>query len=145
MSEHIIYFIKNVWNILLNSLLGGWDSAFEILLIIITLDYITGLANAFKKKEVNSRIGYMGIMKKISIFIVIILSAQMDRIVGDENHLFRNCTSFFFSANEAISVLENVGQLGIKLPSFLKNSFVNLKDTCDSSTSKIDKTIINKH
>lgn len=129
-------FIEHFKNLIIGSFLDGWDNALEILLIIMVLDYITGLASAFKKKTVSSSIGYTGIIKKASIFIIVILAAQMDRMIGDGSHLFRNGTAFFFSANDAISVLENIGQIGIKMPSFLRKALINLKDTYDSSPSQ---------
>ena len=132
-------FIEHFKNLIIGSFLDGWDNALEILLIIMVLDYITGLASAFKKKTVSSSIGYTGLIKKASIFIIVILEAQMDRMVGDGSHLFRNGTAFFFSANDAISVLENIGQIGIKMPSFLKKALINLKDTYDSTPSQSEK------
>ena len=132
-------FIGHFKNLIIGSFLDGWDNALEILLIIMTLDYVTGLASAFKKKAVSSSVGYTGLIKKASIFIIVILAAQMDRMVGDGSHLFRNGTSFFFSANDAISVLENIGQIGIKMPSFLKKTIVNLKDTYDSAPVQSEK------
>ncbi len=131
--------IEHFKNLIIGSFLDGWDNALEILLIIMVLDYITGLASAFKKKTVSSSIGYTGIIKKASIFIIVILAAQMDRMIGDGSHLFRNGTAFFFSANDAISVLENIGQIGIKMPSFLRKALINLKDTYDSSPSQSKK------
>lgn len=135
----ITNYIKKCGIIIVSSLLDGWDNALEILLIIMALDYITGLASAFKKKAVSSSVGYTGLIKKASIFIIVILAAQMDRMIGDGSHLFRNGTAFFFSANDAISVLENIGQIGIKMPSFLRKALINLKDTYDSSPSQSKK------
>lgn len=132
-------FIEHFKNLIIGSFLDGWDNALEILLIIMTLDYVTGLASAFKKKAVSSSVGYTGLIKKASIFIIVILAAQMDRMIGDGSHLFRNGTAFFFSANDAISVLENIGQIGIKMPSFLRKALINLKDTYDSSPSQSKK------
>lgn len=37
----------------LTGLLGGWDSALEILLIVIIIDYLTGVAGAFKAAPHN--------------------------------------------------------------------------------------------
>lgn len=79
--------IEHFKNLIIGSFLDGWDNALEILLIIMVLDYITGLASAFKKKTVSSSIGYTGIIKKASIFIIVILAAQMDRMIGDGSHL----------------------------------------------------------
>ena len=108
-------------------LIGGWDMSLQILLIVIGLDYLTGLANAFKNKEVSSSIGYKGLIKKATIFIVVILAAQIDRMVGIDNHLFRNCTAYFFTVNDALSILENAGKMGMKLPAFLKAALVKLQ------------------
>ena len=109
------------------SLLGGWDAALEILLIIMALDYLTGVGAAFKTKSISSSTGYTGLLKKASIFIIVILAAQMDKMIGSSNHLFRNATALSFAINDALSIMENIGRLGIKLPSFLRTAFVRLQ------------------
>lgn len=115
----------------MTTLLGGWDMALEILLIVIVLDYLTGTMSAFKTKTVSSSEGYMGIVKKASIFVIIILAAQLDRMTNNNTSLFRNCTAFFFIANDSLSILENVGELGVRLPMFLHNALIKLRDTND--------------
>ena len=112
---------------LTNSLLDGWDVALEILLIVLALDYLTGVVAAFKTKTLSSSTGYSGLVKKASIFIIVILAAQMDRMIGNTNHIFRNCTAMFFTANDAISILENAGRMGMRLPAFLKSALVKLQ------------------
>lgn len=120
-------------------LLGGWDAALDIMLIIMALDYITGVGAAFKTKSVSSSIGYTGLLKKASIFIIVILAAQMDKMIGSSNNLFRNGTALSFSINDALSILENVGRLGIKLPSFLRAAFVRLQQNNDALISERSK------
>jgi len=117
---------------IVTTLLGGWDKALEILLIVMALDYLTGVASAFKTKTVSSSEGYMGLVKKASIFLIVILAAQIDRVTGNATSLFRNCTAFFFVANDALSILENVGEMGIRLPGFFKNALVKLRDANDA-------------
>lgn len=63
-----------------DALLDGWDRALEILLIIMAFDYLTGVVAAYKTKTMSSSTGYYGLIKKASIFIVVILAAQIDRI-----------------------------------------------------------------
>jgi toxin secretion/phage lysis holin len=116
---------------IVTTLLGGWDRALEILLIVIVLDYLTGVASAFKSKTVSSSEGFMGLVKKASIFLIVILAAQIDRITGNTAAIFRTCTAFFFIANDALSILENVGEMGVKLPAFLKNALIKLRDEND--------------
>ena len=81
------------------------------------------------------------IVSFILVFVVLCtIAAQMDRMVSDGSHLFRNGTAFFFSANDAISILENIGQIGIKIPSFFHKSLIDLKDKYDAlPTDKDDK------
>lgn len=132
MKETIQTTLTAIGTGIVTTLLGGWDNALEILLIIIILDYVTGVASAFKTKTVSSGVGFMGIMKKASMFFVVILAAQIDRITGNTASMFRTCTAFFFIANDAISVLENVGELGLKLPKFLMTALLRLRDTNDT-------------
>ena len=82
--------VKTTGTTLTNSLLDGWDIALEILLIVMALDYLTGVVAAFKTKTVSSSAGYSGLVKKASIFIIVILAAQMDRVIGNDNHISVN-------------------------------------------------------
>jgi toxin secretion/phage lysis holin len=111
-----------------STLLGGWDKSLEILLIFIIMDYVTGVAAAFKTKTLKSSVGFEGLMKKGAIFLIVILAAQLDRITGNDAGVFRTSTAFFFIANDALSVLENVGEMGVKLPTFLTNALTKLRD-----------------
>ena len=132
--------VKTTGTTLTNSLLDGWDIALEILLIVMALDYLTGVVAAFRTKTVSSSAGYSGLVKKASIFIIVILAAQMDRVIGNDNHIFRNCTALFFTANDAISILENAGKMGMKLPAFLKNALVKLQQQNEKAL-----TVLLKH
>ena len=49
---------------LIDAIIGGWDTPLEILLIIMALDYITGVIAALRNKDVNSAVGYKGLLKK---------------------------------------------------------------------------------
>lgn len=136
--------IENIVESITDVLIDGWDMSLQILLIVIGLDYLTGVANAFKSKIISSSIGYKGLVKKATIFIIVILAAQMDRMVGINNHLFRNCTAFFFTANDALSILENAGRMGMKLPEFLKSAMVKLQQQTEIKGNEGSDHIINQ-
>ena len=40
--------IKHIWKTIIDILVGGWDASLQIMLIVIGLDYLTGVASAFK-------------------------------------------------------------------------------------------------
>ena len=112
----------------ITSLLGGWDLALEILLIVVAMDYITGTFAAYKMKTLHSSVGFEGLFKKGSIFLVVILAAQIDRLTGNNFSMFRTTTCFFFVANDGLSILENVGEMGVKLPKFIGQALIILRD-----------------
>ena len=116
---------------IVSTLLGGWDKSLEILLIFIVLDYLTGMGAAFKTKTLKSSIGYEGLLKKGTIFLVVILATQLDRMTGNATAVFRTSTAFFFVANEGLSMLENVAEMGVKLPKFLTSSLAKLSQKND--------------
>jgi len=113
------------------ALIGGWDKVMEILIIFIVLDYLTGVGLAIKGKKLNSEIGAKGLLKKAAIFAVIIIAAQLDRIVENPTNLFRTAAALFYVANEGISITENIGKLGAPLPGFIIKVLEQLKSKND--------------
>mgnify|MGYP000366159400 FL=1 len=106
--------------------LGGWDMALKTLLIIIALDYLTGVCDAIANKNINSKIGAKGIIKKVGYLIIVAVSVQLDQIVGDTGAI-RNLVIYFFVANEGISILENWGSMGLPLPEKVMEVLEQLK------------------
>ena len=55
------YFINNIASVILTTviyLLGGMDIALKSLIIIMMIDYITGVASAIYNKKLSSKIGF---------------------------------------------------------------------------------------
>ena len=106
--------------------LGGLDMALKTLLILMVLDYITGICKSIVNKKVNSIIGLKGIVKKVGYLILVALSFLLDGVVGDTGAI-RNLVVYFFVANEGISILENWGAMGLPLPSKILEVLEQLK------------------
>ena len=102
-----------------SSVCGGWGSVLALLLTLIIIDYITGLIKGGYRRELSSFTGWVGLLKKGVVFLVIILAHQVDIVLGNASPIFRTATAYFYIANEAISITENIALLGIPLPSFL--------------------------
>lgn len=112
-------------------LLGGIDVALVSLIIVMILDYITGVLSAYYNKELSSKIGFKGVLKKIFYLIIIALSVRIDILMG-ESDLIRTFVIYYFVANDGLSILENAGELGIKLPKKLFDALAQLKEKGDS-------------
>ena len=100
--------------------------ALKTLLILMVLDYITGICKSIVNKKVNSIIGLKGIIKKVGYLIIVALSFLLDEIAGDSGTI-RNLVVYFFVANEGISILENWGAMGLPLPSKVLEVLEQLK------------------
>jgi toxin secretion/phage lysis holin len=107
-------------------LVGGWDRAMIILLTLIIIDYVTGLIRAAMKGELDSKVGARGIMKKVCMFVVVAVAVQIELFVGQPESL-HNIVCYFYVVNEAISILENVGDY-VPIPEELKRFINRLKD-----------------
>ena len=112
----------------LTFIFGGLDSLFISFLIIMVLDYITGICKAIYKKKLNSIIGAKGLLKKFGYILIVVLAVLADKILNDSSMAIRTLVLYFFIANEAISILENWGELGLPLPKKLYQVFEKLKE-----------------
>ncbi|WP_242276658.1 holin family protein [Bacillus cereus group sp. BfR-BA-01445] len=101
--------------------LGGWDTTLKVLVIMAAIDYITGVFAAGYNGELKSKVGFKGITKKVVLFLLVGVAAQLDSAFGS-NSAIREATIFFFIGNELLSLLENAGRMGIPLPSALTNA-----------------------
>ncbi len=115
----------------LSWLLGGWDMAIQILIIFVVFDYITGLCAAWREKNLDSSVGAYGIAKKILLFIPIAIGFWLDQFTGQE--ILRNIAIFFYMANEALSVTENLGRCGVAIPPALLEALQQLKGKADAN------------
>lgn len=111
---------------LLLRLLGGWDLSLQVLVGFMAADYISGLllAGVFHRSKktatggLESRAGFKGLLRKGCILLLVCLGALLDRITGEG--LSRTALCLFFTANEGLSVLENLSLMDLPVPEFLR-------------------------
>jgi len=111
----------------LTYIFGGWDTCLKVLVIFIALDYFTGVIGAFMEKKVSSDIGRRGIVKKVTILIMLIVAVLLDRLLNNNTWVFRTLVCYFYIGNEGISILENAVKIGIPIPKKLVDVLEQLK------------------
>ena len=107
------------------NLFGGWTQALTTLVIFIAADYLTGLAVAgfFQNSRksgsggLSSDAGFRGLIKKITILAVVVIAHRLDIMINVS--YIRNTAIIGFCVNELISIIENVGLMGLKLPAVI--------------------------
>lgn len=108
------------------SFLGGMDQLLDVLLFLMIVDFVTGWLKAIATKSLSSKIGMLGIAKKVMILFVVAVSVKVESIVGN-NIPIREMVIIFYIANEGISFCENVLEF-IPLPEKLKDYFIQLRN-----------------
>lgn len=120
------------------SLFGGWDAALVTLMTFMGIDYLTGLiaAGVFhaSKKTANgtleSRAGWKGLCRKGVTLLVVLVACRLDLIVGST--FIRDAVVIAFVANEAISIIENAGLMGVPVPAVITQAIEVLKKKAES-------------
>jgi toxin secretion/phage lysis holin len=127
-TEQSVMRLFGAVGVALEILVGGFDRAIIALLIFSIIDYFTGCVAAAKAGKLNSRVGFVGIARKASIFLVVAFGYGLDAAMRME--VLRNMLIFAYAANEGLSILENVDKLGYGryIPPFLRDKIEQLRN-----------------
>ena len=133
--------------------LGALAAYFNVLLIpifmlvaVMLIDYVTGMAAASYTKQLNSRIGVMGIVKKAGYIALVAVGMVVDYLITSAlvqigvniqiNYCFGMIITIWLIINELISILENLGELNIPLPKFLVDMIKSLKSKVEDKADE---------
>lgn len=116
------------------NLLGGWDMALQTLVLFMAVDYVTGLitAGVFKKSiksesgALESKAGWKGLFKKGVTLLIVLTATQLDKLTGTE--IIRDAVIIAYTANEAVSIIENAGLMGVPIPVIIKKAIQVLQN-----------------
>lgn len=122
----------------ISAVVGSWSMALETLAIIMALDYATGLivAGVFHVSPkssggtLESKAAFKGLLRKMGIIIIVIAFHQLDRLTGKT--FFRDGAAWAFFVEEFLSVIENLGLMGIPMPKFIVKSVEWLRKKSES-------------
>ena len=99
--------------------------------------------------ELSSRVGVLGIVKKVSYLLAVVVAIAADWVVQTAaGQLGVDFGGFFFFGllvtiwlilNECISILENISEIGVPLPSFLVALIQKLKKTTENKGEELLK------
>ena len=105
---------------------GGWDAALGTLIAFMAVDYVTGFlaAAVFHKSRktedgtLESRAGWKGLLRKGLSLLVILVACRLDAAIGSE--FIRDAAVIGFTVNEALSIVENAGLMGVPVPRYVR-------------------------
>ena len=128
MTKNILISIIGSIGSAIASAFGGWTTGLTTLVIFMAIDYITGLivAGVFHKSTktetgtLESRAGFKGLCRKGAMLLVVLVAYRLDLAVGTA--YIKDAVIIAFMANEAISIIENAGLMGVPMNDTIKNA-----------------------
>ncbi|AJS61562.1 holin [Paenibacillus sp. IHBB 10380] len=109
--------VTGVAGALLAFTFGEWNQLLNVFLVIIIIDYLTGVLASLKEgRGLDSKTGFWGLARKALMFVVILLGHQIDLLLGTDVEMVKSGAIYFYMTNELISITENYGRLGLPLP-----------------------------
>lgn len=146
-------------SVTVGALLASWLGILYVPMLILIacniIDYITGLCAAkYRSEAISSYKSFRGIAKKICMWLLVAIGAMLDWLlsyaVGTAgisiglNFVVASVAAVWLIANELISILENVKDIGAPLPPFLLKLAKNIKSKTEEAAdmqigSKEDK------
>ena len=114
-------------------LFGSFDILIQGAFMFIVLDFTTGLVKACHNGEISSSKSGKGLVKKTMFLSMILIGHWLDKasLIPDNGMSFRTLVLVFIVANEGISILENLSEMGVPIPGFLRKVFERLDDEKD--------------
>lgn len=120
--------------------LGGWDASMQVLIALMVADYVTGIlvAAVWHKSTksasgaLDSKAGFKGLLKKCMVLVLVMIGVLLDQAM--ETEYIRMAVIIFFIGNEGISLLENLGLMGVPYPEFLKKALEALHEQGNQGT-----------
>ena len=108
--------------------LGGMDGLMIALIVLMTLDYISGVMCAIIDKKLSSAVGFKGVCKKVFILMLVGVAHIIDLHVVGTGSALRGAVICFYMSNEGLSLLENAAHIGLPIPDKLRDILSQLHD-----------------
>lgn len=143
MKENTVKVFITVVGSLLSSVLGVLYIPVLLLVASNVIDYITGLfASPYRKQDINSYKSIRGITKKIGMWLLVVVGAIIDELIiysvqtlgytAPFTFLVACVVAIWIICNECISILENLKDMGVNIPTFLQPLLKNIRSQAEA-------------
>lgn len=149
----------NVITGVIATIIAGVSAYFQViaipiimLVVVMIIDWVTGISSAYVNATMSSRTGIIGIIKKVGYVALVCVGIGIDYIIHSAltqigvdskvTMIFGLVVTIWLIINELISILENLAHIGVPIPKFLTKIISKLKVAVESraDTDKEDKT-----
>lgn len=104
----------------ITALFGSIDYSFIFLCICMLTDFLTGLMCGAYRHELSSDICIRGLMKKLMIFVYVMIAHHLDVLLSVNYVRIGVC--YMYAVGEVLSIIENGVTLGLPVPEPIKKA-----------------------
>jgi len=136
--------MENGWKLLIAAVVAALSTYLKlllapllVLLLVMLLDYISGISAAWMTHQLSSRVGLVGIVKKVSYLLIVAVGMALDYLISiivgqfgaklDGIYFVGLLVIVWLIINECISILENADEMGLPVPAFIGKLLTRLK------------------
>ena len=98
----------------------------QLLIIMMALDYITGIAHSIVERKLDSSIGFRGLIKKFMMFLIIYVCHKISEPFGIHFDL-GEVVGLAYVFNEVLSILENCHRIGVPIPDVVTGTMAKIR------------------
>lgn len=106
----------------------GLGIAVSILIVLMAIDYATGIMQGMVNQNLNSRIGFNGVIRKLYYLMLVGATYALALVVPGIEHAGYGA-AIAFCVLEFISITENGVKMGLWMPNFIKNLLSIVKES----------------
>lgn len=120
---------KAAWGVIpafLAGMWGGFHPLIQTLVVLIAIDFASGLIYAWSAGTVSSDASYKGMGKK-AMMLLLVGAAHVYNATQPLGFDASTAVAGFFCTTELISIVENAGRIGLPIPKVLMDAIAKLQ------------------
>lgn len=109
-------------------LFGNTRDLMAMLIVLLVIDWLTGVAAAYMTNTLNSERGLRGMLRKLMVPVAVVVANFVDQAMGTNGPVLASIVAIVLIANEGLSIIENLADCGVPIPVRLRKALEALRD-----------------
>lgn len=130
--ERYIATVSGVLGATISYMVDGLGMAVTVLIVMMAIDYITGILSGIVNRNLNSRVGFNGIIRKL-YYLMLVSAVYAIALVVPELEFAGDGAAIALCVLELISITENGTKIGLPMPKFIRDLLTIVKDKTEGT------------
>lgn len=103
-----------------------FSSPIRVLIVLMTIDYLSGFVAAVRTRTVSSSVGWWGLVVKLMTLLLLLACHLVEQLLGAEWRI-EVVGAVGYCINETVSIIENSARIGVPIPARVISAMADLK------------------